>query len=208
MACNTCHVSDTLLEKSHVSCYAKCGWGEEINSSEEKRKREKRERRRKEERKKRKETDGFFLQSTAFGQSEFVGTRSKVRLRGKGYTLRSMDSSYFGLFSILRDVWLCFFALRGCLAKFWNEGMLSSFDLAHWSNFGIGFRLGKRGKPDSIPSFQNLSKQPLRAKNTTTQPLGWKINHSRKNSYFLEYSPCRVDGLYSLVRRILIVQMQ
>ena len=36
-----------------------------------------------------------------------------------------------------------FFALRGCLAKFWNEGMLLGFDPKHWSNFGTGFRLGK-----------------------------------------------------------------
>ena len=30
---------------------------------------------------------------------------------------RGMDSSYFGLFSILGAVWLSFNALRGCLAK-------------------------------------------------------------------------------------------
>ena len=45
-----------------------------------------------------------------------------------------------------------FFSLRGCLAKFWIEGMLSGFDLSHWPDFGIGFRLGKRGTLDSFPS--------------------------------------------------------
>ena len=30
---------------------------------------------------------------------------------------KGMDSSYFGLFSILRAVWLSFNALRGCLAN-------------------------------------------------------------------------------------------
>ena len=43
-------------------------------------------------------------------------------------TPRGRDSSYFGLFSIIRVVWLCFFSLRGCLGKFWNEGMLLGFD--------------------------------------------------------------------------------
>ena len=54
----------------------KCGWGEEISSSEEKIKREikreRRGRRRKEEMKERKETDGFFLRSPVFRQLEFV----------------------------------------------------------------------------------------------------------------------------------------
>ena len=59
----------------------------------EKIKREMRERGRKEERKERKETDGFFLRSTAFQQSEFVGPKSKVRLREEGYALRGRDSS-------------------------------------------------------------------------------------------------------------------
>ena len=83
----------------------KCGWGEEISSSEEKRKRQRRERKRNEEMK---ETDGFFLQSMVFQQSEFVGPRSKVHLRDEGYAQRGRDSSYFGLFSTLRAVWLCF----------------------------------------------------------------------------------------------------
>ena len=51
--------------------------------SEEKRKREWRGRMRKKERKEMKETNDFFLQSTAFRQSEFVGPRSKVHIRGK-----------------------------------------------------------------------------------------------------------------------------
>ena len=45
-----------------------------------------------------------------------------------------------------------FFALRGCLAKFWNEGMLPDFDPTHWSDFGTGFRLGNRGTLDLCPS--------------------------------------------------------
>ena len=77
---------------------------EEISSSGQKRKKKMREIRRKEERKARKKTDGFFLQ-----QSEFVGPRSKVHLRNEGYAPRGRDSSYFGLFSTLRVVWLCFF---------------------------------------------------------------------------------------------------
>ena len=81
---------------------------EEISSSEEKRKRERRERRRKEEMKERKETGGFFLLSTVFRQSKFVGPRSKVHLLDQGYALRGRDSSYFGLFSTLRAVWWCF----------------------------------------------------------------------------------------------------
>ena len=32
-----------------------------------------------------------------------------------------------------------FFALRGYLAKFYNEGMLPSFHPTHWPYFGIGF---------------------------------------------------------------------
>ena len=32
-----------------------------------------------------------------------------------------------------------FFALRGCLAKFWNEGMSLGFDLTYWLDFGTGF---------------------------------------------------------------------
>ena len=35
------------------------------------------------------------------------------------------DSSYFGLFSILGDVWLSFNALRGCLAIFSLRGCLA-----------------------------------------------------------------------------------
>ena len=83
--------------------------GEEIISSEQKIKREMRESGRKEEKKERKDTGGFFLRSTAFRQLEFIGTKSKVRLRDKGYAPRGKDSSYFCLFSTLRVVWLCFF---------------------------------------------------------------------------------------------------
>ena len=32
------------------------------------------------------------------------------------------------------------FALRGCLAKFWNERMLPSFDPAHWLDFRTGLQ--------------------------------------------------------------------
>ena len=48
---------------------------------------------RNEERKERKETGGFFLRSTAFRRSEFIGPRSKVHLRHEGYAPRSRDSS-------------------------------------------------------------------------------------------------------------------
>ena len=85
----------------------------------------------------------YILQS--FRRSGFIGPRVEVRLCDKGYALRGMDSFYFGLFSTLRAVWLCFFALRGCLIKFWNEGMLPCFDPAHWPDFGTGFRLGNKG---------------------------------------------------------------
>ena len=41
------------------------------------------------------------------------------------FALRGMDSSYFGLFSILGAVWLSFNALRGCLAVFALRDCLS-----------------------------------------------------------------------------------
>ena len=94
-----------------------------VNRKErEKRKREMRERGRKEESKERKETGGFFLRSTAFRQSKFVGPKSKVRLRSKRY-------GFFLLWFIFhsKGCVVVFFALRGCLAKFWNEGMLPGF---------------------------------------------------------------------------------
>ena len=42
-------------------------------------------------------------------------------------------------------VFFFFFALRGYLAKYWNEGMLPDFDPTHWPDPGTGFWLGKRG---------------------------------------------------------------
>ena len=89
-----------------------------------------------------KETNGFFLRSTSFRQSESVGPRSKVRLRDEGYTPRSRDSSYFGLFSTLRVVWLCFFP-KGIFSQILECRNATLFDLVHCSDFGIGFRLGK-----------------------------------------------------------------
>ena len=38
---------------------------------------------------------------------------------------RDRDSSYFGLFFIIRPVWLCFNGLRGCLAVFSLRGCLA-----------------------------------------------------------------------------------
>ena len=40
----------------------------------------------------------FFLMSTAFRRSEFIGSKIKVRLLDEGYSPRGRDSSYLGLF--------------------------------------------------------------------------------------------------------------
>ena len=50
-------------------------------------------------------------------------------LRGVAHALRGRDSSYFGLFSILRADWLSFNALRGCLAVFALRDCLAVFAL-------------------------------------------------------------------------------
>ena len=54
------------------------------------------------ERERREEEEGrsasFFLMSTAFRRSEFVGSKIKVRLLDEGYSPRGKDSSYLGLF--------------------------------------------------------------------------------------------------------------
>ena len=68
--------------------------------------------------------------------------RSKVRLRDKGYALRSRDSSYFGLFSTLRVMWLCF-CLKGLCGRMLECGNAALFNPTHCPDFGIGFRLGK-----------------------------------------------------------------
>ena len=65
---------------------------------------------------KRKEANGFFLSSPVFQQSEFVGPRSKVRLRDEGYAPRGRDPKYFGLFSTLRVVWWCL-CLKGLFGQ-------------------------------------------------------------------------------------------
>ena len=53
------------------------------------------------------------------------------------------------MFSNLRDCLAMFFSLEGCLANFGVVGILPCFDLTHWPDFGIGFRLGNRGNLDS-----------------------------------------------------------
>ena len=45
--------------------------------------------------------------------------------RGVSHTTRGRDSSYFGLFSILRAISLSFNALRGCLVIFSLRGCLA-----------------------------------------------------------------------------------
>ena len=57
--------------------------------------------------------------SEEFGKSMVSGLGSVYKTSYSFfYALRSRDSSYFGLFSILRTIWLSFNALRGCLAVF------------------------------------------------------------------------------------------
>ena len=46
--------------------------------------------------------------------------------RDVAHAPRGRDSSYFGLFSIIRDVWLSFNALRGCLTIFSLRGCLAN----------------------------------------------------------------------------------
>ena len=50
--------------------------------------------------------------------SEDHGFRVSETFESFVFAQRGRDSSYFGLFSILRDVWLSFNALRDCLAIF------------------------------------------------------------------------------------------
>ena len=65
------------------------------------------------------------------------------------YAQRGRDSSYFGLFSALRDVWLCFFFSQGVVwQKFWAVGMLPCFGPMKRLDFGTDFRLGKMGNLD------------------------------------------------------------
>ena len=56
----------------------------------------------------------------ALGSKSVNGTSS-----GVAHAPRGRDFSYFGLFSILGDVWLSFNALRGCLVIFSLRGSLA-----------------------------------------------------------------------------------
>ena len=58
----------------------------------------------------------LVIQRKRFWEIEFFGIRrcSRDPLRFF-YVLRGRDSSYFGLFSALRGIWLCFFFPKGCL---------------------------------------------------------------------------------------------
>ena len=100
MAYDLCVMKDTWYGKGRKEEIS--SWFRKISSIEEEKKMEKKER--KEEKKgkrkkgrKRKEDGGFFLNSSVFRQSEFVGSRSKVRLCDEVYAPRGRDSSYFGL---------------------------------------------------------------------------------------------------------------
>ena len=91
--------------------------GEEQKGNEGKKKREKKIR----ERKRRKGERKRGKRKSAFRQSKLVRPRSKVCIFHEGYIPRDSDSSYFGLFSIIRDVGLCL-----C-----PKGMLPYFDPTH-----------------------------------------------------------------------------
>ena len=107
MAYDSCVMKDAKGRKEEIS-----SWFREISLVETGKKRKKKKRaerkkkgKRKKRKRKRKDVGGFFLSSSAFQQSEFVEPKSKVCLCDKGSSPRGRDSSYSGLFSILRVVW-------------------------------------------------------------------------------------------------------
>ena len=51
---------------------------------------------------------------------------------------RGRDSSYFGLFSTLRVVWLCF-CPKGLFGRISKMEMLPYFDPTYWMNFSTDF---------------------------------------------------------------------
>ena len=120
MAYDSCVMKDTWYAKGRKEEIS--SWSREISSVEEEKKKEKKERKeekkgkKEKSKKRRKEGGGFFLSSPTFRQSEFVGLRSKVRLRNVGCAQRGRDLSYFGLFSNLRAVWWCF-CLKGLFGQ-------------------------------------------------------------------------------------------
>ena len=91
------------------------GKGKEIKE-EKKQKRERRIRKGERKREKRR---------LAFRRSKLVGPRSKVRIFDEDYTPRGRDFSYFGLFSTIRAVGLCFClkGLFGRISKYGNANL-------------------------------------------------------------------------------------
>ena len=89
---------------------------EKRKGKKEKKEREMRRRKGKRKREKKK---------LVFQQSEFVGPRSKGFIFDEGYAPRGKDSSYFGLFFTLRDVWLCLCPkeLFGRISKYGNAAL-------------------------------------------------------------------------------------
>ena len=110
--------------------------------------RKERRKRKKEREKEKKEREKRKL---AFRRSELVGPRSKGCIFDEGYAPRGRDSSYFGLFSTLRVVWLCLCpkGLFGRISKYRNAAY---FDPTHLLDFRMDFQVGTRGNSDSSRS--------------------------------------------------------
>ena len=141
-------VCDTWLENSHVSRLCKVrgsesGGGNQFGGGKEREKGEKGEK----EGERRKGRRGRRLTVSS----------SDLRRSDSQNSLDQIVKSIYATRAILQEVGILHtlvyfppqglcggdFSLRGYLAKFWNERMLPDFDHAHWTNFGIGFLLGK-----------------------------------------------------------------
>ena len=95
---------------------------EESNKKERKEKKKEKKKKKKIERKRRKGERKRGKRISAFRRLELVRPRSKVRIFDEGYTPRSRDSLYFGLFSTIRVVGLCLCpkGLFGRISKYGN----------------------------------------------------------------------------------------
>ena len=89
-------------------------------------KKEKRERRRRKGKRKREK------RKSVFRWSKLTEPKSKVHIFDEDYAPRGRDSSYFGLFSTIRVVGLCFFpkGLFGQISKYGNATLFLSSILA------------------------------------------------------------------------------
>ena len=111
-----------------------CGRGEEQKGKERKRKGKGRkgreERKEREKEKKGREKEG--KRKSVFRWSKLTEPESKVRIFDEDYAPIGRDSSYFGLFSTIRAVGLCFFpkGLFGQISKYGNATLFLSSTLA------------------------------------------------------------------------------